>query len=79
MVSSVNLALKLPFYNNMFTNMLFSCTARADDLDNIGGLDVTRRCHEHTDALLEAFSSKDLWVDYGIVGDIIVSGSNLDQ
>lgn len=52
---------------------LFSCTARVDDLDNTQGTDVTRRCHEHTDALLEAFTLKELWDDYGIVGDVVVS------
>jgi hypothetical protein len=46
------------------------CTAPADNLDAESG----RRSHAHTDALLEQYSLKILWDDYGIVGDIIVSG-----
>ncbi|KAK7684219.1 hypothetical protein QCA50_012543 [Cerrena zonata] len=49
----------------------FRCTARSDNLDNINNADVTRRSHEHTDALLEAFNLKELWDDYGIVGDVV--------
>ncbi|KAH9965583.1 hypothetical protein BJV74DRAFT_869979 [Russula compacta] len=43
------------------------CTAPADNLDAESG----RRSHAHTDALLEQYSLKILWDDYGIVGDII--------
>ena len=50
-----------------------SCTAHADNLANVGGLDITWQCHEHTNALLEAFTSKEVQDDYGIVGDILVS------
>ncbi|PSR76919.1 hypothetical protein PHLCEN_2v8143 [Hermanssonia centrifuga] len=30
-----------------------------------------RRCHEHTQALLDAFKLKTLWDDYGVVGDFL--------
>ena len=49
------------------------CTAPADDLDAQSG----RRSHTHTDALLEQYSLKILWNDYGIVGEVIVSGNLL--
>lgn len=49
------------------------CTTRDNDLDNLDGQDrATRRSHEHTSALLEAFSLKELWDGYGIVGDVVV-------
>ena len=44
------------------------CTANADNLDAPAG----RQCHEHTDTLLEAFTLKELWDEYGIVGDLLV-------
>jgi hypothetical protein len=31
-----------------------------------------RRSHEHTDTLLEGYELKELWNDYGIVGDLLV-------
>ncbi|KAH9960987.1 hypothetical protein BJV74DRAFT_871953 [Russula compacta] len=43
------------------------CTAPANNLDAESG----RRSHAHTDALLEQYSLKILWDDYGIVGNII--------
>ncbi|KAJ7844797.1 hypothetical protein B0H13DRAFT_2255634 [Mycena leptocephala] len=43
------------------------CLSPADDLDRPSG----RRSHEHTDALLEACTLKELWDDFGIVGDLI--------
>ncbi|KAJ7932345.1 hypothetical protein B0H13DRAFT_2518823 [Mycena leptocephala] len=43
------------------------CLSPADDLDHPSG----RRSHEHTDALLEACTLKELWDDFGIVGDLI--------
>ncbi|KAJ7794289.1 hypothetical protein B0H14DRAFT_3557562 [Mycena olivaceomarginata] len=39
----------------------------ADNLDR----QCTRRSHEHTDTLLEACTLKELWDDFGIVGDLI--------
>lgn len=50
------------------------CTAPSDDLDADAlqyhhGL----RSHDHTDKLSEAFSLRELWDDFGIVGDLIVS------
>jgi Plavaka transposase len=46
------------------------CTALADNLDAEAG-----QCsHIHTNALLEQYNLKILWDDYGIVGDIIISG-----
>ncbi|KAJ7920239.1 hypothetical protein B0H13DRAFT_2249700 [Mycena leptocephala] len=45
------------------------CLSPADDLDHPSG----RRSHEHTDALPEACTLKELWEYFGIVGDLIVS------
>jgi hypothetical protein len=45
------------------------CTAPADNLDAESG----RRSHIHTDALIEQYSHRMLWEDYGIVGEVIVS------
>ena len=47
------------------------CTSSPDNLDSGDGL----RSRIHTDVLLEsgAISLKELWDDYGIVGDLIVS------
>lgn len=50
--------------------ILSRCTASPDNLDGEGGL----RSRVHTDVLLEsaAIDLKELWDDYGIVGDLIV-------
>jgi hypothetical protein len=40
-----------------------------EDLDGQAG----HRSHEHTDVLLGACSLDELWNNYGIVGDLIVS------
>jgi hypothetical protein len=34
-----------------------------------------RRAHVLTEALMDALDKKDLWYDYGIVADIMVSAS----
>ncbi|KAG6825644.1 hypothetical protein H0H92_002967 [Tricholoma furcatifolium] len=44
------------------------CTAPPDNLDDG---DAFPRCHEHTAALLSESSMKELWDDYGIVGDLV--------
>ena len=46
------------------------CTSPPNNLDDPGG---GRRSHEHTDALLEGCTLKELWDDFGIVGDLEVS------
>ncbi|KAJ7613474.1 hypothetical protein FB45DRAFT_1111991 [Roridomyces roridus] len=43
------------------------CLSPSDDLDR----ESARRCLEHTEALLDALSLKELWDDFGIVGDIV--------
>ncbi|KAJ7911399.1 hypothetical protein B0H13DRAFT_1614643, partial [Mycena leptocephala] len=43
------------------------CLSPADDLDRVS----RRRSHEHTDTLLDACTLKELWDDFGIVGDLI--------
>jgi hypothetical protein len=43
------------------------CTAPADDLDAEAG----RRSHAHTSALIEQYSSRILWDDYGVVGHMV--------
>ncbi|KAF8203509.1 hypothetical protein K438DRAFT_2101088, partial [Mycena galopus ATCC 62051] len=43
------------------------CLCPAHDLDR----DSPRRCAEHTNTLLEGCTLKELWDDFGIVGDII--------
>ncbi|KAJ6620591.1 hypothetical protein B0H10DRAFT_2357643 [Mycena sp. CBHHK59/15] len=45
------------------------CLSPSHDLDRLSA----RRCVEHTDALLEGCTLKELWDDFGIVGDIILS------
>ena len=53
-------------------NFFFTrCTAHRKNLD--GKNDVCPRHHTHTKVLLETFSSKVLWKEYGIVDDILVS------
>ncbi|KAG6808287.1 hypothetical protein H0H92_004641 [Tricholoma furcatifolium] len=44
------------------------CTAPPNDLD---GPIKTRRTHEHTAKLMEQCSMKELWDNYGIVGDLV--------
>jgi Plavaka transposase len=61
----------LTFY--LLLNHGTSCTASPDNLDEPSG----RRSHEHTDVLLEACSLHELWDNYGIVGDVIVSISQI--
>nr|VWO96384.1 Uncharacterized protein [Ganoderma boninense] len=46
------------------------CTAEPDDLDTG---QASRRSHEHTAALLDAHDLKELWEDYGIVGDLTLT------
>ncbi|KAJ6554136.1 hypothetical protein B0H10DRAFT_2348753 [Mycena sp. CBHHK59/15] len=43
------------------------CLSPAHDLDRASA----RRCTEHTEALLEGSTLKELWDDFGIVGDIV--------
>ncbi|KAF8871136.1 hypothetical protein CPB84DRAFT_1754164 [Gymnopilus junonius] len=50
------------------------CTALPDKLDDPGG---SRRSHEHTDTLLDGCTLKELWDDYGIVGDLLVPFTKL--
>lgn len=45
------------------------CTALPDDLDAPSG----RRSHAHTETLLGSLNLQELWDNYGIVGDLIVS------
>jgi len=47
------------------------CTASTKDLD--GGDDVVLRCRRHTDVLVEELELGNLWDQYGLVGDIVVS------
>ena len=68
----------LRFETLMFDRLMswLRCTSRADDLDNTRGGHVTWRSHDHTDALLEAFMVKELWDEYGTVGDVVVSAES---
>ncbi|KAJ6583496.1 hypothetical protein DFH09DRAFT_1245834 [Mycena vulgaris] len=43
------------------------CLSPMNDLDRPS----VNRSHEHTDALMESFTLKELWDDFGIVGDLI--------
>ncbi|KAJ6591937.1 hypothetical protein B0H10DRAFT_1925050 [Mycena sp. CBHHK59/15] len=43
------------------------CLSPAHDLDRVSA----RRCADHTDTLLEVCTLKELWDDFGIVGDIV--------
>ena len=51
------------------TNARNRCTADQKNLDG-GGV---WRSHKHTQLLMDAFSVKTLWDDYGVVVDILVS------
>ncbi|KAH9851016.1 hypothetical protein C2E23DRAFT_733502 [Lenzites betulinus] len=44
------------------------CTSHRTELDHGNG---PRRCHEHTQALLQALDLKVLWEEYGILGDLV--------
>jgi hypothetical protein len=46
------------------------CTATPKDLDGDGAM---RRTRDYTDALVEHLELGELWDDFGVVGDIIVS------
>lgn len=48
---------------------LSRCTSLPNNLDDPGG---TRRSHEHTNTLLDGCTLKELWDEYGIVGDLLV-------
>ena len=56
------------FYSPLHSQFIYRCTANAKDLDGGGG----RRCREHTELLVESFGLRDLWEEYGLVGDVIV-------
>ncbi|KAF8223510.1 hypothetical protein L208DRAFT_1316457 [Tricholoma matsutake] len=43
------------------------CTAPSDDLDRPS----VHRSHQHTDTLLDTCTLKELWEEYGIVGDLL--------
>lgn len=49
---------------------IYRCTSPPNDLDDPGG---SRRSHRHTDILSEGCTLKELWDNYGIVGDLEVS------
>lgn len=53
---------------------VFRCTALPDDLDES---DSVPRSHEHTRMLLDAYTLKELWDEYGVVGDLVVSAAAL--
>ncbi|KAG7097471.1 hypothetical protein E1B28_004814 [Marasmius oreades] len=46
------------------------CLAPVGNLDGDGEI-FTRRSHEHTNALLDGCTLKELWDDFGIVGDLL--------
>jgi hypothetical protein len=70
----VSKVLKLSFWNNPPSCLLpWRCLAPRNNLDS----DALDRCREHTDALVEEGTLGELWDDYGIVGDLIVSLSSL--
>jgi hypothetical protein len=48
------------------------CTAPATDLD---GFDAVRRTRQYTEMLIQNLPFGNLWDDYGVVADIIVSFS----
>lgn len=61
---------------NTYT-MIFdpSCLQRHDELGSATA--ASNRTHNHTNALVEAYSLINLWSDYGIVGDVTVSFANI--
>ncbi|KAJ7249322.1 hypothetical protein C8J57DRAFT_1356642 [Mycena rebaudengoi] len=52
---------------NIVQNWCPRCLSPANDLDQPS----VRRSHEHTDALMEGCTLKELWDDFGIVGDLL--------
>jgi hypothetical protein len=50
-------------------SLCLSCISNANNLDE----QSIYRSHEHTNLLLEAHTLQELWDDYGILGDIVVS------
>ena len=52
---------------HQFNRTSTRCTAPADDIDAEAG----RRSHAHTSALIEQYSPRILWDDYGVVGDTV--------
>ena len=65
----VQSAFFLSFFIILSVLIGFRYTTHADNLDTPAG----QQLHEHTDTLLEAFTLKELWDEYGIVGDLLVS------
>jgi hypothetical protein len=59
--------LTLPIY---YQSKKSRCTASSENLD--GGVSI-RRCREHNDVLVEQKELGDLWDNYGLVGDVVVS------
>ena len=56
-------------YHSHYSNLI-RCTAHRTKLDNDES--STRRCKEHTEALVQEFELGVLWDEYGIVGDVVV-------
>ena len=59
-----------PYNSDCSFNHIFRCTARAKNLDNINALPRSR---EHSNALVETLELGELWDQYGLVGDVVVS------
>ncbi len=55
--------------------MKFRCTADRENLDE-GGLPRTL---EYAEALVQAYDAQDLWDDFGMVRDLVVSASMHSQ
>jgi hypothetical protein len=53
----------------LISPFFIGCLSLMNDLDRPS----VNHSHEHTDTLMEGLTLKELWDDFGIVGDLIVS------
>ena len=45
--------------------------------DNLDAKDTGQSAHQHMEAVFEALGSKEMWDDYGIINDIMVSSNHI--
>ena len=73
-VSSVNLSCIILSCFHLLMSNQHRCNAQWDDLD---AKDTGQRAHRHTEAVFEALGTKEMWDDYGIINDIMVSHNHI--
>ena len=67
------------FYDILtYISVLISNECRCDaQWDNLDAKDTGQWAHRHTEAVFEALGSKEMWDDYGIINDIMVSSHHM--